>query len=164
MNVDIKSSWIVFNWIPLFEIGLLWKRRENNMEEFRYLMVIMVLSFLIFIGLFVSVLILDMPIEDYWSWWSMPYEVSGFLVFLEISKIFRNNRFLQDIGKNTLFIYLAHLQVVGVINTRLPQNGFFYLIKGCIALTVMYAGMLMIRRIAKVNHMGFVRKINGIKN
>ncbi len=80
----------------------------------------------------------------------MLFEISGFIVLMSISYFMRNVKWLNNIGKNTYFIYLTHMQIVGMINTRLPQNSFFYLFKPIIGLAVVYLIGYIIVKIAKL--------------
>lgn len=106
-------------------------------------------GFLIFIILFYIQVFADTEITN-WNELSMLFEISGFVVFMFISYWLRNVQILNNIGKNTYFIYLTHMQIVGVINTRLPQNSLFYLLKPMIGLIVVYLIGIMIIKITRV--------------
>ena len=86
-------------------------------------------------------------------------ELSGFLFCLNLSYALSGFGLLKDIGKKSFFIYLAHMQIAGVINTRLPYNTIFFILRPVIALAVVYIGAkiaeLMLKKL-KLSKMNFL--------
>lgn len=150
------SEWMTpylnpLNWVLFFALGILWRTYEYKISEIihKNMCVCVGGGFLIFIILFYIQMLADTEIT-YWNKLSILFEISGFVVFMFISYWMRNVQILNNIGKNTYFIYLTHMQIVGVINTRLPQNSLFYLLKPMIGLIVVYLIGTMIIKIARV--------------
>lgn len=119
------------------------KKLENIYKKTGKMLEIIVAC--VFSLLYVSLIITDTQ-ASYWGYYSFVFEVLGFGLALILGRIFYLNRVLEYIGKNTFFIYLTHMQVVGMLNTRLPQNGFFYLIKPLIGLGIMVCVTVLIKR------------------
>ena len=69
---------------------------------------------------------------------SLFIEISGFLFFLNVSHLLSDCNLLVDIGKKSFFVYLMHIQTVGIINTRLPYNVLFFIFRPIIGLAVCY--------------------------
>lgn len=141
-----------FNWMLFFALGILWKRTEQKYNTLTQSKLFPFLCSLIFVGCF-AIGVLDGSEISYWNTFSVLLELTGTFCLLAISWKLRNIKLLQSIGKNTFFIYLIHLQIVGAINTRLPHNAFIQLIKAFIGLGIVYCLLLLIRFIAKKIHL-----------
>jgi len=126
-----------FNWLLFFALGILWRQKEEYIERIvtqRAVIVIVGIGFIVLFGLWAWY---NMEIS-YWNSYSLLFEVLGCMCIIYLAWCFRNVVFLQRIGKNTFFIYLIHMQIAGIINTRLPQNAFFYLVKPIIVLVFIW--------------------------
>lgn len=156
-----------FNWVPFFGIGvglrliLMGNPRGNKLNKKNMSKCLALELFFVFtIGVFV--IVNDLRIT-YWESWSILFELLGIGVIYYIAWWTRNISFLGFVGRNSFFIYLTHIQVCGVINTRLPNNGFFYFIKPILALGVMSGTVCAIIWAAKLIKKDRYLSIVGIK-
>ncbi len=133
---DFNQYLNVFSWVGFFTAGIL-LRKYNILQK------LINTNFLIvsFLGIAVAVIVAvlrNITIEAYIDITSLLIEISGFVFVLNISNILANNNFFIDIGKKSFFIYLIHIQIVGIINTRLPYNALFFIIRPIAGLAVCY--------------------------
>jgi len=135
----------IFNWVGVFSLGILF-RQYNLLERIigiRYIVIS-------FVGIMLSVLVAIFrasQIEAYIDITSLFVELFGLILVLNLSYILTNSKFLCDVGKKSFFIYLMHLQVVGVINTRLPYNVFFFFLRPFIGLMVCYLISIIFKKV-----------------
>ncbi len=132
-----------FNWAIFFAVGMIWRMYQKSSvegsEEHQINKLLMLLTLLCTVVL-LSILIFVVhgnKSVSYWQWWSLVFEFAGFIVVYSAAYVLKNSSLLRFIGKNTLFIYLTHMQICGAINTRLPKNAFIYGIKPFVGLFVM---------------------------
>ena len=138
-----------FNWLLFFALGIFGKKHEQLLTKIfskKYIGIMGCVGFISLYGLWIWY---NAKIS-YWNFFSLVFEILGCLVILYGAWYFRKIAFLQRIGKNTLFIYLVHMQIAGIINTRLPQNAFFYFVKPIIVLIIMWGAVEGIIKISKV--------------
>lgn len=133
---DFNQYLNVFNWVGFFAAGVL-LRKYNILQK------LINIKFLIasFLGVAVAIIVAilrNITVEAYIDITSLLLEISGFVFVLNISNLLANNNIFIDIGKKSFFIYLVHIQIVGVINTRLPYNVLFFILRPVIGLTVCY--------------------------
>lgn len=133
---DFNQYLNVFNWVGFFAAGVL-LRKYNILQK------LINIKFLIasFLGVAIAIIVATLrnrTVEAYIDITSLLLEISGFVFVLNISNILANNNIFIDIGKKSFFIYLVHIQIVGVINTRLPYNALFFILRPVIGLTVCY--------------------------
>ena len=166
LHSKILSSYFInyLVWPIFFEMGILWRLYEVKL---RVLMLGdrkvwcggIIISFII---VYLTLVISDTRVS-YWGYYSVIFELLGFLTIFMLSRKVYYFRVLEYIGQNTFFIYLTHMQIVGVINTRLPQNGFFYLIKPFIGLMVMCCLVFFIQKILAMLKWKWLAPYIGIK-
>lgn len=135
----------IFNWLGIFSIGI-YIRRKNLIESFIGIVPTAVSLVGIAFSLFIAVSI-NKPIWCYTSSTSLLIEIFGFILVLNISYYLSSSRLLVDIGKKSFFIYLTHVQIVGVINTRLPYDTAFLVLRPFIALCVCYLISIVFKKI-----------------
>ena len=126
-----------FNWVGFFALGIL-LRKENLLDK-----LINIKAFVFaFIGFVMSIVaVIAFRLNEFLSYTdvtSLFTEIFGFIVVLNLSNWLSNSKLLIDIGKKSFFIYLMHIQVAGAINTRLPYNTVFFILRPFIALAVCY--------------------------
>lgn len=137
-----------FNWIGFFALGIL-IRKENWLEK---LINAKMFVFSV-IGLVISILfavLRDNEIKSYVDVTSLFIEIFGFMVVLNLSKLLAKNKLLIDVGKKSFFIYLMHIQIAGLINTRLPYNIVFFVLRPFIALAICYVISIVFKYILKI--------------
>lgn len=126
----------VFNWVGFFALGVL-VRKYNLVEK----MINNKIALISLIGAVVTVVVAVIKgatIEAYIDFTSLFIELFGLVLILNLSIVLANNKLLIDIGKKSFFIYLMHIQIVGAINTRLPYNVTFFILRPFIGLAVCY--------------------------
>lgn len=137
----IKYSYLnqylnVFNWVGFFALGIL-IRRKNLLLKITKIPFFIVAFALLIIFIVLSV-IRGSQIEAYIDILSIPIELCGFISCLFFSKLLSSIKVLIDLGKKSFPIYLMHIIVAGAINTRLPYNTVFFILRPFIALAVCY--------------------------
>lgn len=138
-----------FNWVGFFALGIL-LRKFNLLDKLTNTKAF-VLSF---IGLAISIVAATVFREkefmSYIDATSLFTEVFGFTAVLNFSNWLANSKLLVDIGKKSFFIYLMHIQFVGFINSRLPYNPVFLVLRPFIALAVCYVVAVLFKCILKL--------------
>ncbi len=123
------------NWIGFFALGV-WLRKYELLNA---LIGMKALSVGVLVFLASTLLSLkygkDIAYTDYFS---LPCELSGFIIFYNLSFYLRNKERLKDIGKKSFFIYLIQMQPAGIFNTRLPYTPLFFILRPLIVLIVLY--------------------------
>lgn len=127
-----------FNWIGFYSFGFFLKddeKLELLVQQCIKNRIYIVLGFLIFINLSIY-----FNFGYYWTYFSLPMEILGFLFFLIVSKTYlqRNNTFIL-IGKQSFFIYLFHMPVIGAINsiTKYSDSQIILILKPFIVILIM---------------------------
>ena len=126
----------IFNWIGFFALGILLRRKElvDKLLGLKFTIISL-------IGLIVATIIAVMKkelIQSYIDSTSLFVELFGLILLLNIADFLTSSKLLIDIGKKSFFIYLIHIQIVGIINTRLPYNALFFILRPIIGLAVCY--------------------------
>ena len=137
-----------FNWIGFFALGII-LRKENLLEK----LISFSMFTISFIGLVVSIVFAvfkGSEIKAYIDMTSIFTEIFGFLFVINVSSVFAKSKLLIDIGKKSFFIYLMHIQVAGIINTRLPYNALFFVLRPFIALAVCYIVAVLFKYLLKL--------------
>lgn len=106
----------VFNWIGFFALGV-FLRKKGTLDKLKT-----PLAYLFFIIAILGLVFVD-RITNYWSIQSLIFEVIGFIAIVNMSYLIDRNIWIsnifQKVGKISYFVYLIHMQMVGVINSRL---------------------------------------------
>jgi len=143
-----------FNWAIFFALGLLWQYQEEKVlqiyEKHKKYMVSMVF------GVFAATVLLYFRLNIsayYWTWLSLPFELSGILLLLAVADKARNCKLFQDIGKNTLFIFMTHMIIAGGIMNNMPSTGIVAFMRPIVTLLVTYLGTLILRKLLVLCHM-----------
>ncbi len=136
-----------FNWIGFFALGIL-IRKENLSEKLINAKVFVVSLVGVVISIAIAVLNGN-EIKAYMDVTSVFTEFFGFIVVLNLSNWLANNRLLIDIGKKSFFVYLMHIQIAGFINTRLPYNTVFFVLRPFIALVICYVISIVFKYMLK---------------
>lgn len=136
----------VFNWVPFFSLGVICNKKQfiNKIQQFINKNII----FIIF--LFCALLLVQIfGKEDisYWSSLSLPFEFIGLLLGIFLADKMKDIPIMISIGKHSFTIYLIHMQIAGIINTRIPNSFIFELNKSLIALMITYFIILIIKDI-----------------
>ena len=147
----------LFNWIGFFAIGIL-LRKENLLEKLINTKSF-IISLIIVVASIIVAVLRDNEVKSYVDVTSLFTEVFGLVFILNLSNWLANNKLLIDIGKKSFFIYLMHIQVAGIITTRLPYNAFFFILRPFIALAVCYIVSVVFKyllKLLKLNKYSFV--------
>ena len=126
----------IFNWLGFFALGVYF-RKYNLLEK----IIGLKYFFISLIGTIISVVVVvfrGVQIEAYVDITSLLVEMFGLVLVLNLSYLLLKSKLLCDIGKKSFFIYLMHIQVVGLINARLPFNVVFFILRPFIGLMVCY--------------------------
>ena len=126
----------VFNWIGFFALGVM--LRDKNWLDKILSLKVAIPAFLILIAFLVLSTLEDGPIEAYINPYSLPIEVFGSICVLETAWLLRQCKVIIDLGKKSFFVYLIHIQIAGLINTRLPDNTVFFILRPFLAVGVCY--------------------------
>lgn len=135
----------VFNWIGFFALGILLRR--NNWIERLINPIAAIISLTALVGVTVIAVMRGNVIEAYIDLTSLFVELAGFVVLLNASYVFKNSRLLTDIGKKSFFIYLIHIQIVGFVNTRVPYNTLFFILRPFVGLAACYTVAVLFKLI-----------------
>lgn len=138
----------LFNWIGFFALGIL-IRKENLLEELINTKSFIISLIIVVASIGVAVL-RGNEVKSYVDVTSLFTEVFGLILILNLSNYLANNKILIDIGKKSFFIYLMHIQIAGIITTRLPYNAFFFILRPVIALAVCYVVAVVFRYMLKL--------------
>lgn len=125
----------VLNWIGFFAFGILInKHKLINKIISVPIGIISFLTLILFSALTVNFCDND---STYINYFSLIVEFSGFCFFLNISYVLSEIKLFKYIGQRSFFIYLSHMQIAGFINTRLPYNCLFFVLRPLIVLAFM---------------------------
>ena len=133
-----------FNWAIFFVLGMCWKEKENLLQG--YQLEIFGVAFIVFFITMVAQLSLNLS-AYYWTWLSIPFEISGIILLFGISFVLRNCRLLRDIGQNTMFIFMIHMIMCGVVVNHVSSEGILAFFHPAINLMTTYAGAWILRKI-----------------
>lgn len=135
-SVDLNQYVNIFNWIGFFALGVL--LRKKKLMDKLICPSAAIISLIGLIAVVVIAVVRGNKIEAYIDITSLFAELFGFVFLLNVSNLFANNKLLTDVGKKSFFIYLMHVQAVGIVNTRLPYNTVFFILRPFIGLAVCY--------------------------
>lgn len=139
-----------FNWAIFFLLGMMWKKYEEQitsvLRKWKYVI------FLFFIVWSAVYLCADQSVT-YWNRFSIPFEISGIYVLLQLAYVTRNIKPMQTIGMNTLFIYITHMVMAGWVMNHMPSTGAILLIRPVITLLILYVGIEVVTRSGKILHL-----------
>ena len=155
----------VFNWIGFFALGIILRETDaiNTVLNLNKKIVLLFSSGLCMVVCICIQILTDIPTNSYISLTSLPFELSGIVFVLVLSDILCNNRVLADIGKKSFFIYLTQIQFVGFINTRLPYNTVFFILRPIISLIICYILSVLFVKALKFLKLEKVSVLFGIK-
>lgn len=139
-----------FNWAIFFALGLHWKEKEDKLKI--YSRKILGIAFTVFFVTMILQFLLNIS-SYYWTWLSIPFEISGIILLLGISFVMRNCRLLRNIGKNTMFIFMTHMIMCGVTINHVPSNGILAFFHPVIALMMTYVGAWILRKLLSILHL-----------
>lgn len=151
-----------FNWLIFFALGIMWRKKEKYLKKIVSKSSLVVISSVVFVDIYVLWIFYNVEIS-YWNFFSLFFEILGCIVILYLAWYLRKISCLQRLGKNTFFIYLIHMQIAGIINTRLPQNPFFYLFKPLIVLAFMWGLVEVIIAVATLCNLKKILWIIGVR-
>lgn len=126
------------NWIGFFALGRIARKRQAMVKPPAWAFGV---SALIWIGATVLYCVLPIP-KAYWSGYAMLYECISVVFLYCISYALSENALFRDIGKKSYFIYLIHMQIAGILNTRIQFariENLLTLVKPILAYAVVYA-------------------------
>lgn len=132
------------NWAVFFVLGMAWKENEQMIEQFKKQ--IRIIALIVFIGILIGFLLWNQE-GYYWTWLSVPFEISGIILLFAVSFALRNCRLLQNIGKNTLFIFMVHMIPCGAVINHMSSEGLIGFLRPAAALFVTYVGAWILRKI-----------------
>ncbi|BCK00714.1 acyltransferase family protein [Anaerocolumna chitinilytica] len=132
----------IFNWIGFFALGLLMRKKNIfesiNSWDFKYKNITKKII-TIFIILLLIVMILVEKGNTYWTNYSIWIEMGFFVILFKVSKLLKNVKYIQEIGKITMPIYLIHFLIEGFIfNKVLPESIIMGLIRPLISVLIIY--------------------------
>lgn len=141
-----------FNWAIFFCIGVTWKNREKTSAGALESKKCTFISLGIFIFSMIVYCVTGWE-AYYWTWISFFFELSAVFCLLKVSYWLRDSRLLQDIGKNTLFIYIVHMIVAGGVMNHMPDNGIYILLRPFVTLAITYVLTWIIRKVITFMHL-----------
>lgn len=142
-----------FNWAIFFVVGLIWQCQEEKLIQIyknRKNLLWWMVS-IIFATSTLCYFFLDID-AYYWTWVSLPFELSGIALLLLLAGKVRNYKLLQDIGKNTLFIFMTHMIIAGGVMNHMPATGIIAFLRPIVALFITYVGTLILRELLVICH------------
>lgn len=134
-NLSFNQYTNFFNWILFFGLGILLRKKDllfklQNAVPLCFGIVLFAVSLYFLRNIDSS--------QTYINYFSLPLELGAFVILLNLSSLLYKVKLLQNIGKQTLFIYLTHIQVAGMLNTRLPHNYLFFILRPFIVVFLLY--------------------------
>ncbi len=153
----VKDYLLYTNWAGVFAFGMLLRRKD--MIEKLINPIYAAISLIALTGLVIIDVIREKTLYHYVSETSLFIEFFGFILLLNLAYYLSNSVLLSDIGKKSFFIYLIHVQIVGIINTRLPYNALFFILRPFIGLAVCYVLALLLKwflKLTKTEKFSFV--------
>ncbi|WOO36078.1 acyltransferase [Anaerocolumna sp. AGMB13020] len=128
----------IFNWIGFFTLGLLLRKinlfENKKLWAFKYKIIINIFI----ISLLVCMILIEKG-NTYWTNYSIWIEMSFFVILFQVSKLLKDVKYIQEIGKVTMPIYLIHFLIEGFIfNKVLPESIIMGLIRPLISVLVVY--------------------------
>lgn len=135
-NLNFNQYTNAFNWFGWFALGILIREKQWLDRISSWKAGVIALPLLI---VFCVLSVCREPgMEAYIDIYSLPIEILGTVCILAMSRLLCNGKLLVDVGKKSFFIYLVHIQIAGVTNTRLPSHWLFFLVKPIAAVAICY--------------------------
>lgn len=125
----------LLDWVGFFALGIL-LRKKNSLPKLTG--ALPCVSGLIILASATALSVVFNQNKAYINYFSLLTELSGALVLLNASSLLHKSKLLKDIGKKSYLIYLIQMQPAGIINTRLPYNALFFILRPVIVLAVLY--------------------------
>ena len=157
----------IFNWIGYFSFGILLSRyKDNAIRIFSNIEKIKLMIYFVFITSLILRSILKTNIT-YWGTLNFVCIVFGAVSFALISKTLSNHfmfsKHLVALGDNSLFIYLWHMPVAGIVANIMNRGLFVYGVplRPFIVLTIMIVVLHIAKKLVCKN--SFVSAIIGLK-
>lgn len=154
----------IFHWIGFFALGVLIRKYRFDRKLLKSKIPLFVC-----VGLFLidCILIPKIKVYTYFHIFSLQYELTFFVILLYLGYYISSLKSkwvcgLVFIGKNTLFIYLTHMQVVQFIVNRFPNNLIKYIVSPFFGLLIMVVITFAIKFIAERTNCGKMLKYIGI--
>lgn len=137
-NTTFNQYTNICNWLGVFAVGVIICKKNliNEISSPKWMIITLPLLILFVLLSSKRAVMIEAYIDEY----SLPIELFGCLCIFAAAKLLCNSNLLIDIGKKSFFIYLVHIQVAGVINTRLPYNEVFFVLRPIVAGIVCYIG------------------------
>lgn len=148
-----------FNWAIFFVLGMCWKEKENPLQV--YSREIFRAAFVVFFITMAVQLYLNIS-AYYWTWLSIPFEISGIILLLGISFVLRDCRLFRNIGQNTMFIFMVHMIMCGVVVNHVPSEGILAFFHPAITLVITYAEAWILRKILMACRLEWMNPVFGI--
>ncbi len=132
----------LFNWIGFFSLGLLLRKNNifesKNVWDFKYKKMFKIIINILIIFLLVFMILVEKG-NTYWTNYSIWIEMSFIVILFQVSKLLKNVRYIQEIGKVTMPIYLIHFLIEGFIfNKVLTESIIMGLIRPLISVLILY--------------------------
>ena len=159
LSLPLTNYLNLFNWAGFFSLGILLKRYQTMFSKHGVWKATVV--WLVVLSLFYFI-----PIKkDYWSLYAAILEVISAWFIYETSFLLYNFKAFQLIGKQSLLIYLIHMQPVGLINSRICfDNVWIDLITPLIAF-VLISGLVVVGvKIISKTKVIWLLRLMGIRN
>lgn len=147
------------NWAVFFVLGMCWKEKEDLLQV--YSQEIFRIAVIVFFITMTVQFSLNMP-SYYWTWLSIPFEISGAILLFDISFAMRNFRLLRNIGKNTMFIFMTHMIMCGVTINHVSSEGILSFFHPVITLMITYAGAWILRKLLMICRLEWMNPVLGI--
>lgn len=157
-----------FNWLGYFVAGMLFSL-DNTLPKFearnskRYIYSILAILFSTF---FVLTLLSDLKI-NYWNPFAIPMQYLSIPIALFVSIYIQRNNLLKLLGKNSLLLYLLHIQVGIAISNKFfafisAPDIVVFLFKPIMVLLITLSIIYLMHFILKKLKVGFLQPYLGI--
>ena len=160
----ITSYLIPTNWIGFFALGILLRKKNCFWKiidwSSRYIILLLV-SFAVITALYAY---FSAQTEiSYFVFQSIPYELFGFVVFMGASKKLKEVVLFRKIGSASFFIFLYHINIIGVISNKLCFKWYIVLFYPIIVALLLLLINMLIQNIASKINLGKWLFVLGIK-
>lgn len=140
----------ILNWIQYFAIGV-FLHENKMMETVKFRSLLRILFPLLYFVIIVIFSIDGLRIE-YWSGWNPIISTIGAIAIFIMATYISNISYsdvLKSIGKSTLFIYLWHMPIAGIVTKLFGKKALlqFVLIRPIVVLLVVYLAMNLLDNI-----------------
>lgn len=135
----------IFNWCGFFAFGILVKKLNLLNKILIVCDKYSISIFILFILFSIFRIKFDLTL-GYFGKGALVGGILGEMLILALSK-YLNVPYIINLGKETLIIYLMHIQVAGIFNTRLPNLWVIDILKPCLVLFVIYTFWFYMKKI-----------------